>query len=260
MTKTDVVPPLEPGRYAFFFDVDGTLATIKSRPDEVTIPAAVRDDLAQLAGLCDGALALVSGRPMRELDALVSPLVLPLAGVHGAERRNGQGDIDRVALSAETVSALTAELEPAIAALPGTQLESKGMAFALHYRRAPQYQQAIERLADSLVARFPELVQQPGKCVVELKPDGVSKGAAIAAFMQQPPFSGRIPVFIGDDLTDEAGFKIVNAMEGISVKVGEGHTAARGSLPDVAAVWHWLEQTRLKLDQNASALVRSKTL
>lgn len=260
MTQPDFVPPLEPARYALFFDVDGTLATIKSRPEDVSIPANVRENLSRLAALCDGALALVSGRPVRELDALVSPLELPLAGVHGAERRDGQGNIERVALSAETVNALAAELGPAIAALPGTQLESKGMAFALHYRRAPQFREAIEQLADSLVMRFPELVKQPGKCVVELKPDGISKGAAIASFMQQPPFSGRIPVFIGDDLTDEAGFNVVNAMEGISVKVGEGQTVARGSLPDVAAVWDWLEQTRIKLDQNASAWVRSKTL
>lgn len=260
MTKTNTVPPLEPARYAFFFDVDGTLAAIQSRPEEVSIPVSVRENLEQLAVLSDGALALVSGRPMRELDALVSPLVLPLAGVHGAERRSAQGDIERIALSPDTLNALTDTLTPAIAALTDTQLESKGMAFALHYRRAPHHRQAIEQLADSLVARFPELVQQPGKCVIELKPDGVSKGAAIAAFMQQPPFSGRIPVFLGDDLTDEAGFEVVNAMEGISIKVGEGQTAAQGSLPDVAAVWHWLLQTRIKLDQNASASLRSETL
>ncbi|WP_205067306.1 trehalose-phosphatase [Pantoea coffeiphila] len=260
VSKTEFVPPLEPARYAFFFDVDGTLAAIKSRPEEVSIPPAVRDNLARLAAYSDGALALVSGRPMRELDELVEPLSLALAGVHGAERRDGQGNIDRIALSPETVRTLTAELEPAIAALPGTQLESKGMAFALHYRRAPEHQQAIQQLADELVARFPELVQQPGKCVIELKPDGVSKGAAIKYFMKQPPFLGRIPVFVGDDLTDEAGFKVVNAMEGVSVKVGAGTSEARGYLPDVSAVWHWLELTRLKLDQGAQASVRSETL
>lgn len=133
------------------------------------------------------------------------------------------------------------------------------MAFALHYRQAPQYQQAIETLADSLVARFPELVQQPGKCVVELKPRGVNKGAAINDFMQLPPFAGRIPVFIGDDLTDEAGFDVVNAMDGISIKVGSGATAARGRLADVDAVYRWLEQTRIKLDQDATTSVRSQS-
>lgn len=260
VSKTEFVPPLEPARYAFFFDVDGTLAAIKPRPEDVSIPSAVRYNLARLAIHSDGALALVSGRPMRELDELVEPLSLVLAGVHGAERRDGQGNIDRIVLSPETVRTLTAELEPAIAALPGTQLESKGMAFALHYRRAPQHQQAIQQLADELVARFPELVQQPGKCVIELKPDGVSKGAAIKYFMKQPPFSGRIPVFVGDDLTDEAGFKVVNAMEGVSVKVGAGTSEARSYLPDVNAVWHWLELTRLKLDQGAQASVRSERL
>lgn len=261
MTKqADFVPPIKAeARYAFFFDVDGTLAAIKPRPDEVSVPAAVVDDLQQLAQSCDAALALVSGRPISELDALVAPARFPLAGVHGAERRSLQNDITRIALDPGTVTILSRELEQAIAALPGTGLESKGMAFALHYRQAPQYQQAIEALADSLVARFPELVQQPGKCVVELKPRGVNKGAAINDFMQQPPFAGRIPVFIGDDLTDEAGFDVVNAMDGISIKVGSGATAARGRLADVDAVYRWLEQTRIKLDQDATTSVRSQS-
>lgn len=216
-------------------------------------------DLQHLAQSCDAALALVSGRPISELDALVAPARFPLAGVHGAERRNLQNEITRIALDPGTVTILSRELEQAIAALPGTGLESKGMAFALHYRQAPQYQQAIETLADSLVARFPELVQQPGKCVVELKPRGVNKGAAINDFMQLPPFAGRIPVFIGDDLTDEAGFDVVNAMDGISIKVGSGATAARGRLSDVDAVYRWLEQTRIKLDQDATTSVRSQS-
>ncbi|MEI2628885.1 trehalose-phosphatase [Erwinia aphidicola] len=239
--------------------MDGTLAAIKPRPDEVSVPAAVVADLQHLAQSCDAALALVSGRPISELDALVAPARFPLAGVHGAERRNLQNEITRIALDPGTVTILSRELEQAIAALPGTGLESKGMAFALHYRQAPQYQQAIETLADSLVARFPELVQQPGKCVVELKPRGVNKGAAINDFMQLPPFAGRIPVFIGDDLTDEAGFDVVNAMDGISIKVGSGATAARGRLADVDAVYRWLEQTRIKLDKDATTSVRSQS-
>lgn len=247
-TQTDIVSPLTAARYAFFFDVDGTLAQIQPSPDEVTIPTAVLDSLQQLSARCDGALALVSGRPLHQLDALVAPLKLPLAGVHGAERRDAAGEVSHISLSAHTAGDLTDELEQALAALPGTLLENKGMAFALHYRQAPQHQQAIEQLAATLVARYPELVQQPGKCVVELKPAGVNKGAAITDFMQTPPFSGRIPLFIGDDLTDEAGFRAVNAMAGISVKVGDGPSDAQHYLSDVAAVHRWLEQTLLQLD------------
>lgn len=257
-TQRNIVPPLNAEtRYAFFFDVDGTLAAIKPRPDEVSIPAAALDNLKRLAQCCEGAVALISGRPIGQLDTLASPLVLPVAGVHGAEHRDSQGHITRTALAPETVRALSEELTSAIGRLPGTTLESKGMAFALHYRQAPQHQQAVEQLAGSLTQRFPELVQQPGKCVVELKPKGVNKGAAISVFMQQPPFAGRIPVFLGDDLTDEAGFSVVNALGGISIKVGDGDSCAQGHLSDVSAVYRWLEQTRLKIDQDVSTSVRS---
>ncbi|AUX72970.1 trehalose-phosphatase [Erwinia pyrifoliae] len=257
---TDSVPSLQAATaYAFFFDVDGTLAAIQSRPDEVSIPASVLDDLQWLAQHCDGAVALISGRPIVELDALAAPLVLPMAGVHGAERRDVDGNITRVALAPHTVSTLQRELEQAIASLPGAMLETKGAAFALHYRQAPQHQQQIEQLAASMMARFPELAQQPGKCVVELKPQDVNKGAAINQFMQLPPFACRVPVFLGDDLTDEAGFNAVNAIGGISIKVGTGSSEARGHLADVNAVYRWLVQARKQLDNGAKASLRSQS-
>ena len=246
------------GQYAFFFDVDGTLAAIQSRPDEVFIPEQVIAYLARLARLSDGALALVSGRPIAELDALASPLHLPLAGVHGAERRDAQNRVDRLSLPDEVASSLSLLLSDAIAKMPDTQLETKGMAFALHYRRAEHYQQEILALAEAMCERFPIMALQPGKCVVELKPKGVNKGAAIKDFMQQPPFAGRTPVFIGDDLTDEAGFTVINALDGITIKVGEGPTEATSRLADVNAVYHWLEQTLLQLDQDETTSVRSQ--
>lgn len=257
-TQNESAPQLAAsGRYAFFFDVDGTLAAIQSRPDEVFIPEQVIAHLDRLSRLTEGALALVSGRPMAELDALVAPLHLPLAGVHGAERRDGQDNIERLSLPEDVASSLSSLLSEAMATLPDTQLETKGMAFALHYRRAEHYQQEVLALAEAMTERFPMLALQPGKCVVELKPKGVNKGAAIDAIMQQAPFAGRTPVFIGDDLTDEAGFTVINAMEGVAIKVGEGQTEASFRLPDVAAVYHWLEQTLLQLDQDETTSVRS---
>ncbi|CCG87544.1 trehalose-6-phosphate phophatase, biosynthetic [Erwinia piriflorinigrans CFBP 5888] len=259
LISKDSVSPLQAATtYAFFFDVDGTLAAIQPHPDEVFIPATVLNDLQWLAHHCAGAVALVSGRPMVELDALVAPLILPLAGVHGAERRDINGEMTRVALEPHTVSVLQRELEQAIASLPGCMLETKGVAFALHYRQAPQHQQQIEQLAAAMVARFPELAQQPGKCVVELKPQGVNKGAAITLFMQRPPFAGRIPVFLGDDLTDEAGFKAVNDIGGLSIKVGTGSSEAQEHLADVNAVYRWLAQARKQLESGAEASVRSQ--
>ena len=103
------------------------------------------------------------------------------------------------------------------------------MAFALHYRQAPEHQHAVLALAQAVVQRHPILALQPGKCVVEIKPRGVNKGEAIAAFMQEAPFRGRKPVFVGDDLTDEAGFSVVNQLSGVSVKVGGGGARRTGA-------------------------------
>ena len=257
--QNNSAPLLQHGEnYAFFFDVDGTLAAIQSRPDEVFIPKQVIANLQRLARLSGGAVALVSGRPIHELDALAAPLHVPLAGVHGAERRDASDQIERLSLPDDVAASLSALLKEAMAKMPDTQLETKGMAFALHYRRAEHYQQAVMDLAQEMTARFPVLQLQPGKCVVELKPKGVNKGAAIEAFMKQAPFAGRIPVFAGDDLTDEAGFKAVNAMDGISIKVGEGATAANCRLPDVGGLYHWLEQLLLQRDQDEKTSLRSQ--
>lgn len=243
-------PTLSGGQYAFFFDVDGTLAAIQSRPEAVFIPEQVIAQLQQLSALSQGALALVSGRPIEQLDALAAPWYGPAAGVHGAERRDAKGNLQRISLPVEVEQSLRTELQDAMASWPGTQLEVKGMAFALHYRQAMQHEQDVMRLAEQSVKRFPGLALQPGKCVVEIKPAGIDKGAAISDFMEQPPFAGRTPVFIGDDLTDEKGFLAVNARQGVSIKVGEGSTQAHYRLHDVDAVYGWLERTLLLSDQD----------
>lgn len=244
------VPPAPSANAAFFFDLDGTLAGIKLHPDSVAIPEAVRDALFRLSQTHDGAVALISGRSMAELDRLASPYRFPLAGVHGAERRDINGKTHIVTLANETASSVERRLRLALDAMPGCELEAKGMAFALHYRQAPQYEAAIVALAQEIVAQFSELALQPGKCVVEIKPKGINKGAAIAAFMQETPFRGRQPIFIGDDLTDEAGFAVVNKLDGISIKVGTGETQAHSRLPDVAAVHQWLQNAAENQKQN----------
>lgn len=155
--------------------------------------------------------------------------------------RDGNGTLHRVTLPDDVAQEVQQTLEAGMAALPGTLLETKGMAFALHYRQAMLHQQQVLALAESVVAKFPELVLQPGKCVLEIKPRGKDKGAAIYTFMQQTPFSGRIPVFVGDDLTDEKGFEVVNAMQGITVKVGEGSSLAHYRVKTVRDVYRWIE-------------------
>ncbi len=244
-------PPLKASQqYAFFFDVDGTLAEIQQNPDAVFIPEKVRANLQTLSTICEGALALVSGRPITQLDKLAAPLILPLAGVHGAELRDIDGNLHRVELAKDVAQPLQEMLEEEMSTLPGTLLEAKGMAFALHYRQAMEFQPQVLKLAEAAVTRFPDLTLQPGKCVVEIKPHGTDKGAAIKSFMQQAPFAGKIPVFVGDDLTDEKGFLAVNAAQGISIKVGDGTGHARYHLDQVADVYDWLETILKQLKQD----------
>lgn len=237
-------------QYAFFFDVDGTLAEICPEPDSVTIPAPVLANLQALSSVCRGAVALVSGRPIEQLDRLTAPLRLPLAGIHGAELRDGADNIHRATLAPEIAVPLQQMLEQGMATMPGTLLEAKGLAFALHYRQAMFYEPQVLALAQAAVEEFPQLALQPGKCVVEIKPQGTDKGAAIATFMRHAPFAGRIPVFVGDDLTDEQGFLAVNALHGISVKVGDGTGHACYRLKQVAEVYDWLAQLVLQFKQD----------
>ncbi len=244
------LPALSGGLHAFFFDVDGTLAAIQPQPDTVFIPETVCQQLQQLSSLCHGALALVSGRPIAQLDGLASPLIAPAAGVYGAERRDAQGETHRTTLALNVAEALQPQLQAAMDCWPGTLLEAKGMAFALHYRQAMQHEQDVLDLAEQVVKRFPALALQLGKCVVEIKPQGIDKGEATCAFMREAPFTGRIPVFVGDDLADEKGFLAVNAMQGVSVKIGQGSSQARYRLPDVEAVYAWLELLILQIKQD----------
>lgn len=226
---------------AFFFDVDGTLAEIQPRPELVFIPAAILAALGRLQTV-GVPVAVISGRRLADLDQLFEPLRLPAAGVHGAERRGADGRLRQLNLDREALRRVGDELFQACARYPGLHLENKGLAFALHFRLAPELEAVARGLAEDFIRRYPALLTlQPGKCVFELKPRGASKGEVIREFMREPPFGGRVPVFIGDDLTDEAGFQAVNALGGHSFKVGPGETAARQRLDSVSAVEKWLD-------------------
>lgn len=233
-------PAPAPRRYAFFFDVDGTLAEIQPRPELVFIPPST---LAALERLHAGGIpvAVISGRPLAQLDALLAPLQLPAAGVHGAERRDATGELRNLALDNQALARIQRELQQACSEHPGLHLENKSVAFALHFRQAPELEEVARTLAEDFAQRYAEvLTLQPGKCVFELA-RGASKGEVIRAFMQEPPFAGCIPVFLGDDLTDEAGFAAVNALGGRSIKVGDGPSEARERVASVAAVGSWIE-------------------
>lgn len=240
----------DPAACAFFLDLDGTLAEIQPRPEQVFIPI---DTLATLKRLHDSGVcvAVISGRPLAQIDQLLGDLALPAAGVHGAERRSADGTLQHVQLDGGLFAMIQAELSDACASHPGLYLENKDVAFALHFRQAPELESVAQQLAEGFVARYPDvLALQPGKCVYELKPRGASKGEVIRSFMNEPPFKGKYPVFLGDDVTDEAGFAVVNVLGGLSIKVGHGPSEARQRLESVAAVGDWLGRLEVALHNN----------
>lgn len=234
--------PSRTGRWALFLDVDGTLLEIADSPAAVEVPSTLKETLAATAARESGALALVSGRSLAQLDALFSPYRFAAAGLHGIERRSADGGIERLAVDPLRLDAARAALSDLAARHPGLLFEDKGLALALHFRRAPQWAELAWDAASLWIRSLgPDFQLQPGKCVVEIKPAGLSKRTAIESFLDEPPFAGRIPVFLGDDVTDEDGFAAVNERGGCSIQVGRLEpTAARHRLPGVGAVADWL--------------------
>lgn len=244
VAETPAPPPIE-DHHALFLDVDGTLLDFAPSPDDVHVPAALRDWLAVLHARLGGAVALVSGRSIETLDVLLAPRAMPAAGLHGLERRHGHRG-HHAPRPPAGLALVRKEAEQVAARHPGAVVENKGAALALHWRAAPQARGELQAFARAAVPRLPGYRLQPGNDVLELRPSAhqggrADKGAAIIAFMDEPPFAGRLPVFAGDDLTDEVGFAAVNARGGVSVLVGwPRESAAHFWLPDPAAVLAWL--------------------
>lgn len=233
-TGPALLATVKPHSHAFFLDVDGTLLDIAAHPDAVAVPPGLADTLATLAGRAGGALALVSGRTIARLDALFAPAVFPAAGSHGAELRlSPNGAVEQ---SPPLDRDLVAVLETIAGAHPGVFTEDKGPALAIHYRARPELGPELRAALGSAIAQRDGLALLPGHCVFEIKPAGRDKGTAIRTFLSGPPFAGRIPVFIGDDVTDEAGFAAVSAVGGLALAVGALRRGAHGVLPGPGAV------------------------
>jgi len=235
---------IEYERFAVLLDVDGTILDIAPSPHEVDVPITLRQTLARIAERTGGALALVSGRSLADLDLVFSPLRLPAIGGHGAEIRpsaDGQSYERRAA-------SLNAELKlqlQAIAALhPGVFLEDKGYAVALHYRadpaRGPELLSEATRICLTQPPRTIELLT--GKAVIEIKSAGFNKGTAVRELMSQPPFAGRTPIFIGDDRTDEDAFAVMPEFDGIAISVGRKLPGIDSRFQTPAEVRVWLER------------------
>jgi trehalose 6-phosphate phosphatase len=227
---------------SLFLDVDGTLLDIAPAPELVVVPEGLSTTLAELADLLGGAMALVSGRPIAQLDRLFAPLKLPAAGEHGAEIRLG-ADQDIITGPPPAVLAqLIAQLTAATAAMPGVRIERKRAGVVVHYRQAPEQAAPLRGLVDAAVADHVAEVQvMPGKMVLEVKERTYSKGQAVIALMQRSPFVGRRPIFLGDDASDRDGFAAARRFGGCGVAVGRDHAdAADWVFPSPAAVRAWL--------------------
>lgn len=233
--------PQENDAWALFLDLDGTLSPLMAKPADVVLEKKLLELLRTLHQRLEGALAVVSGRSIDDLSRLLAPLELPLAGQHGAERCDATNGYSLSEPDHATLERARNELTRFLADHPDLELEDKGASLALHYRNAPDKQGAIEqRLRDLHNALGETLTMHGGKFVFELRTTSCNKGEAVQQFMKGAPFKARIPVFLGDDLTDEDGFAVVNACGGHSIKVGEGESQATYRLRDTQAVERWL--------------------
>jgi trehalose 6-phosphate phosphatase len=238
-------PPLPDRGCALFFDFDGTLAELAPRPEVVQVHPALPHQLALAARALGGALAVISGRPVSEIDHHLRPLRLPVAGVHGAERRGPDGFLRRIA--APDLGPAREHLQALVDAHPALRLEVKPGALALHYRQAEKLEDLCVQAMAEAQQRVDGMAMMCGKKVVELKPRRANKGQALRAFMDERPFRRRRPWMFGDDVTDEAAFESVLDLGGVAVKVGEGDTLATWRLDGPAELQAWLAEALLAL-------------
>lgn len=239
MTEQDVPPPLDAERHALLLDFDGTFVDFAPHPDAIRLRPGSRDLLLSVADRLGGALAIVTGRRIEDVDKFLDPLQFPAVGLHGQQFRiDSEGIRSRPA---------TPELDIArrrlVEAVPTNDkllLEDKGAALVLHYRTHPELRERAAVLAAAAVEGLHDLHAVPGHEIIEIRQRGVSKAEAPAILADVAAFAGRLPVFIGDDTTDEDGFRAAAAAGGFGIKVGPGSSEAAHRLPDVGAVHAWL--------------------
>lgn len=248
----EVLAELAPDSIALFVDFDGTLVRIAARPDEVRIDNNILGSLIRLAGQLDGAFAIVTGREVADVDRFLEPHVFAASGVHGYEYRMPDAPLTRLTADDAVLADVERTVSEMVAKHDGLLMERKSSAIALHYRARPELEDKCRALVAALTSRHDDLRVVHGKMVIEIKAHDASKGVAIDTFLKAPPFAGRRPVFLGDDVTDEAAFAAVNAHDGVSIKVGPGETMANYRLADTEAVGDWLAQLADRFDRECS--------
>lgn len=246
--EAGVAPPLLSVGDALYLDFDGTLTDIAPRPDAVAVAQTLPPLLEALRARLDGGVAVITGRRLDDVDTWLAPLRLAGAGLHGAELRS-RPDADSREHREPAIALLAQTLQRRFADDSRVVIENKGASLALHFRAAPERAQecasALERLATTHGLKIIH-----GKMVLEVCPSGIDKGAALRALAAHPPFRRRRPVFVGDDITDEAGFAAAHADGGHGVKVGAGVSVARHRCPDVDAVHAWLRASLIHLERS----------
>lgn len=231
---------LQPRQIGLFLDVDGTLLDLAPRPEAVEVPGSLVDTLAAAERSLDGALALVSGRPIEHLDRLFAPLRLRASGVHGAQIRDAADGASRWLTQARLPDGAWADLLRLLEAFPGTFAENKGISFAVHYRNSPAAEEELAVALKRFIEGFVELELVAGDRVFEIRLPGFDKGKAIVRFMAGEPFAGRRPVFVADDGMDRAGFDAALALGGLAFSVGAPLPGLSGWFPRPEAVRAWV--------------------
>lgn len=233
-------------RDALFLDFDGTLAEIAPAPDLVAFTPEARAILEMLMQRFSGAVAIVTGRNISEIDHHLAPLKLPVSGLYGLVHRAADGAISDLRPPGTLVAHAAAVLKNFVEQHPGLLLELKGQTIALHYRARPELGHASRAAARAALEGQQGLKSIDGKMVVEIAPAEADKGRAVLTFLDEPPFFGRRPVYIGDDISDEAAFKVALELEGLAIKIGRGRTAAQYRAIDNADVLQWLRAVCLR--------------
>jgi trehalose 6-phosphate phosphatase len=229
-------------KICLFLDLDGTLIEFGRTPREVRPDPRLVPILRALQIALKGAIALISGRRVEELDQLLNPLRLPAAGIHGLERRDATGRLYRTDRSLTALRSIRPAILEFVSSHIGLLLEDKGDALAVHYRRAPHLKEFVHAEVARLAAPLrPTFTVLAGDMVCEILPAGVNKATPVEEFMREPPFAGRQPVYVGDDITDCDGFSSVRRFDGITVAVGDRVTA-QWQLADPSATRAWLSQ------------------
>ncbi|MDE0202021.1 MAG: trehalose-phosphatase [Rhodospirillaceae bacterium] len=228
--------------WALFLDFDGCIVDIAPTPEAVDVPDRLPSLLVALREALGGAVAIVTGRPIEQIDGFLGTAVPAVAGLHGLERRAADGGIVRPPLPRCDLHVVRAELEAFAAERPGVLVEDKQYTLGLHCRLAPSLRDDCRDVVNATLRHAPQGWQViEGKFVFEIGPRGHNKGTAIEAFMGEAPFLGRTPVFCGDDITDEDGFEAVNARGGVSIRVGKGSaTRAAVQVDTVGELLDWL--------------------